>query len=101
MKLPTGYEIQWGGQFENFERAKKRLGLVVPMSLAIIFGMLLWMFQSARYAGAVFAVVPFALIGGILGLVGARPVVQHPGGGRLHRARRRRGAQRRRHGART
>jgi cobalt-zinc-cadmium resistance protein CzcA len=40
------------------------------MALAIIFGMLLWMFQSARYAGAVFAVVPFALIGGILGLVG-------------------------------
>jgi cobalt-zinc-cadmium resistance protein CzcA len=70
VKLPSGYEIQWGGQFENFERAKKRLGIVVPMALAIIFGMLLWMFQSARYAGAVFAVVPFALIGGILGLVG-------------------------------
>jgi heavy metal efflux system protein len=70
VKLPSGYDIQWGGQFENFERAKKRLGIVVPMSLAIIFGMLLWMFQSARYAGAVFAVVPFALTGGILGLVG-------------------------------
>ena len=70
VKLKTGYEIEWGGQFENFERAKKRLALVVPMSLAIIFGMLLWMFQSARYAGGVFAVVPFALIGGILGLVG-------------------------------
>jgi cobalt-zinc-cadmium resistance protein CzcA len=66
---PTGYAIEWGGQFENFERAKKRLGIVVPMSLAIIFGMLLWMFQSSRYAFAVFAVVPFALIGGILGLV--------------------------------
>ena len=70
VKLPSGYDIQWGGQFENFERAKKRLAIVVPMSLAIIFGMLLWMFQSARYAAAVFAVVPFALIGGILGLVG-------------------------------
>jgi cobalt-zinc-cadmium resistance protein CzcA len=68
--LPTGYEVEWGGQFENFERAKKRLGLVVPMSLAIIFAMLLWMFQSSRYAAAVFALVPFALIGGILGLVG-------------------------------
>jgi cobalt-zinc-cadmium resistance protein CzcA len=44
--------------------------MVVPMSIAIIFGMLLWMFRSARYATAVFAVVPFALIGGILGLVG-------------------------------
>ena len=67
--LPSGYDIQWGGQFENFQRAKKRLAVVVPMSLAIIFGMLLWMFQSARYAAAVFAVVPFALIGGILGLL--------------------------------
>lgn len=70
VKLPSGYAIEWGGQFENFERAQKRLALVVPMSLAIIFGMLLWMFQSARYAAAVFAVVPFALIGGILGLIG-------------------------------
>ncbi len=67
--LPTGYEISWGGQFENFERAKKRLATVVPMSLAIIFGMLLWMFGNTRFAAAVFAVVPFALIGGILGLV--------------------------------
>jgi cobalt-zinc-cadmium resistance protein CzcA len=70
VKLPTGYTVEWGGQFENFERAKTRLALVVPMSLAIIFGMLLWMFQSVRYASAVFAVVPFALIGGIFGLVG-------------------------------
>jgi len=70
VKLPTGYTVEWGGQFENFERAQKRLALVVPMALAIIFGMLLAMFQSARYAAAVFAVVPFALIGGILGLVG-------------------------------
>jgi cobalt-zinc-cadmium resistance protein CzcA len=67
---PPGYRIEWGGQFENFQRAKKRLGLVVPMSLAIIFGMLLWMFRSSRYAIAVFAVVPLAVIGGILGLVG-------------------------------
>ncbi len=69
VKLDTGYRVEWGGQFENFERAQKRLALVVPMSLAIIFGMLLWMFQSPRYAVAVFAVVPFALTGGILGLV--------------------------------
>ena len=100
VKLPSGYEIEWGGQFENFERAKTRLALVVPMALAIIFGMLLWMFQSARYAVAVFAVVPFALTGGILGLVARGLLVQHPGRGRLHRARRRRRAQRRRHGRR-
>jgi cobalt-zinc-cadmium resistance protein CzcA len=66
--LPAGYQIEWGGQFENFERAKKRLAMVVPMALAIIFGMLLWVFQDGRFAGAVFSVVPFALIGGIVGL---------------------------------
>ncbi|HEX7476193.1 MAG TPA: CusA/CzcA family heavy metal efflux RND transporter [Polyangiales bacterium] len=69
VKLPSGYEVAWGGQFENFERAKNRLAMVVPFALAIIFGMLLWMFQDARYAVAVFAVVPLALIGGILGLL--------------------------------
>jgi cobalt-zinc-cadmium resistance protein CzcA len=68
LHLPASYRVEWGGQFENFERAKKRLALVVPMALAIIFAMLLWMFQNARYAVAVFAVVPLALIGGILAL---------------------------------
>ncbi len=67
--LATGYTIEWGGQFENFERAKKRLGLVVPLSIAIIFAMLVWIFQNIRYAVAVFAVVPFALVGGVFGLV--------------------------------
>jgi cobalt-zinc-cadmium resistance protein CzcA len=69
VKMPTGYTIQWGGQFENFERARKRLGLVVPLALGIIFGMLYWMFASSRHAIAVFAIVPFALVGGIMGLV--------------------------------
>ena len=69
LQVPTGYQIEWGGQFENFERAKKRLGMVVPMALAIIFGMLIWAFGRVRYAAAVFALVPFALTGGMLGLV--------------------------------
>lgn len=68
--LPSGYDVAFGGQFENFERAKGRLAMVVPLSLGIIFGMLLWMFGSSRYALAVFAVVPFAIAGGIFGLVG-------------------------------
>ncbi|HEY0712306.1 MAG TPA: efflux RND transporter permease subunit, partial [Polyangia bacterium] len=67
--LPSGYTMTWGGQFENFERAQARLGLVVPLALAIIFGMLLWMFQNIRLATAVFLTVPFALTGGILGLL--------------------------------
>ncbi len=67
--LPSGYTVEWGGQFENFERASKRLATVVPMSLGVIFVMLMWIFGDARYAAAVFAVVPFALTGGLVGLI--------------------------------
>jgi cobalt-zinc-cadmium resistance protein CzcA len=69
VELPRGVHLQWGGQFENFERASKRLGLVVPMALGVIFGMLFLMFGTFRYAIAVFAGAPFALIGGMLSLV--------------------------------
>jgi cobalt-zinc-cadmium resistance protein CzcA len=67
--LPTGYRIEWGGQFENFERASARLAVVIPAVLGIIFGMLLWMFQSARFALAVFTLVPLSLTGGMMGLL--------------------------------
>jgi heavy metal efflux system protein len=67
--LPAGYEITWGGQFENFARAKARLGIVVPLSFAIIFIMLLAMFQSLRHSAAVATIVPLALLGGVFGLV--------------------------------
>lgn len=69
VQMPSDYSIAWGGQFENFERAKKRLALVVPAALGVIFGMLLWMFQNARLALAVFTLVPLSLIGGMLGLL--------------------------------
>ena len=67
--LPGGYAIEWSGQFENFERASKRLAVVVPVALLLIFGMLLWNFNDIRYAVAVYAVVPFALTGGMVGLI--------------------------------
>jgi cobalt-zinc-cadmium resistance protein CzcA len=67
--LPTGYKLEWGGQFENFQRAAARLGMVVPVALVVIFVMLLWSFGDLRYAVAVFAIIPFALIGGIGGLL--------------------------------
>lgn len=67
--LPTGYRLQWGGQFENFERASARLALVVPAVIAVILGMLFWMFGSLRPAFAVFLLVPFATTGGMLGLL--------------------------------
>jgi cobalt-zinc-cadmium resistance protein CzcA len=67
--LPAGVTIEWGGQFENFTRASKRLGFVVPVALGIIFSLLFVMFGDLRTAVAVFAGAPFALIGGILSLV--------------------------------
>ena len=69
VKLPYGVHLEWGGQFENFERASRRLGLVVPIALAVIFGMLFLMFGELRWAIAVFAGAPFALIGGVWALV--------------------------------
>lgn len=68
VRLPEGYKLEWGGQFENFERASQRLGLVVPAALAIILCMLYLTFGDVRYALAVFSGVPFALIGGIVSL---------------------------------
>ncbi|EQA37372.1 heavy metal efflux pump, CzcA family [Leptospira inadai serovar Lyme str. 10] len=67
--LPDGYRTDWGGQFENFTRAKNRLLFVVPIALAIIFFMLMAAFGNVYYALGVFIVVPLAISGGIIGLV--------------------------------
>lgn len=69
VEMPNGYRIEWGGQFENFERASARLAIVVPAVVAVILGMLVWMFRSFRPALAVFLLVPFAATGGMLGLL--------------------------------
>jgi len=67
--LPSGYRIEWGGQFENFARASARLALVIPAVILVILGMLFLMFRSLRPALAVFLLVPFAATGGMLGLL--------------------------------
>ncbi len=67
--LPSGYSVTWGGQFENLERAQRRLAVVVPLALAIIMGMLVMTFGSVRVAAGVFSLVPLALMGGALGLL--------------------------------
>ncbi len=66
--LPTGYTIEWGGQFENMIRARKRLYLVVPLALAMIVSLLYLTFNSMRDALIVFCGVLFAGNGGIFGL---------------------------------
>jgi cobalt-zinc-cadmium resistance protein CzcA len=68
VKLPQGYKLVWAGQFENFTRAKDRLLIVVPIALAIIFGMLFLMFGEIRTVACVFACVPLGLAGGIVAL---------------------------------
>jgi len=68
VKLPPGYTITWGGQFENQRRAVKRLQLIVPLSILMIFVLLFWAFSSMRKALLVILMVPFTLIGGIAGL---------------------------------
>jgi cobalt-zinc-cadmium resistance protein CzcA len=66
VRMPPGYEIVWGGQFENQQRAQARLAVVVPVALGAIFLLLYLTFGSLRQAALVFCNVPFALIGGVL-----------------------------------
>jgi cobalt-zinc-cadmium resistance protein CzcA len=68
IKLPQGWSLQWTGEFENQQRASKRLEQVVPISLITIFILLFITFGNVRDAGLVLLNVPFALIGGILAL---------------------------------
>ena len=68
VKLPTGYWIEWGGAFENQQRAMERLGVIVPLTIGLIFILLYTAFNSVRHATLIIANVPFAIIGGIVGL---------------------------------
>ena len=68
ISLPTGYHMEWGGEFENQQRAARRLMLVVPVAVALIFLLLFSTFRSIVQAGLVLANVPLALIGGVLAL---------------------------------
>ncbi len=69
VKLPPGrYRIDWGGQFENYERARERLLIVVPIVLVAIFGLLFVTYRNLRDSLRVFTGVPFAAVGGIAAL---------------------------------
>ena len=69
VKLPPGYLITWGGQFENQQRAMKRYSIVVPITIAAIFLLLFSSFNSVKQAVLIILNIPFALIGGIVALV--------------------------------
>lgn len=66
--LPPGYFITWGGQFENQQRAMARLSIVVPLVVLLIFLLLFTSFSSLRNAVLIVLNIPFALIGGVIGL---------------------------------
>jgi cobalt-zinc-cadmium resistance protein CzcA len=68
LAIPSGYYLTWGGQFENQQRAMRRLAIVLPLSLAIIFVLLFVTFGRFRWALLILVNVPFALVGGIAAL---------------------------------
>jgi cobalt-zinc-cadmium resistance protein CzcA len=66
--LPSGYFYEWGGQFQNMERARRHLMVIVPITVAAIFFLLFLLFKSLRFAMLIIIVLPFASIGGIAAL---------------------------------
>ena len=66
ISLPAGYQVNWGGQFENLDRARRRLYLIIPVTIAIIFTLLFFAFNSTANALLVLMNVPFSVVGGIL-----------------------------------
>jgi cobalt-zinc-cadmium resistance protein CzcA len=68
VKLPDGYRFVYGGQFENMERAMGTLSIIVPLTVAAIFFLLFLLFNSVKLAALIIMVLPFASIGGVIGL---------------------------------
>jgi heavy metal efflux system protein len=68
IKLPTGYQILWAGEFDNLQEAKKRLLVVVPITLALVFLLLYALFNSFRESLLSFGGIPFAMAGGVIAL---------------------------------
>ncbi len=68
VKLPPGYYFEWGGQFKNMERAMETLSVIVPITLALIFFLLFMLFNSVKLATLIFLALPFASVGGVIGL---------------------------------
>lgn len=78
VELPPGYWIEWGGAFENQQRALARLSIIVPLTIFFIFVLLYTAFNSTKYATMIIANVPFATIGGVFALFVSRQYVSVP-----------------------
>ncbi|MDD5276481.1 MAG: CusA/CzcA family heavy metal efflux RND transporter [Methylovulum sp.] len=68
VKLPEAYYLEWGGQFENMERALGHLKVIIPITIGAIFFLLFMLFHSLRFAALIILVLPFASIGGVVSL---------------------------------
>jgi cobalt-zinc-cadmium resistance protein CzcA len=69
VQLPNGYTLDWGGQFENMQRAMARLMIIIPLTILAIFFLLFMLFKSVKLAALIILVLPFASIGGVFGLL--------------------------------
>jgi cobalt-zinc-cadmium resistance protein CzcA len=69
VKLPPGYYVTWGGQFENQQQAMARLAIVVPIVIGLIFLLLYFTFGNLRQAALILLAIPFAMVGGLLALL--------------------------------
>jgi cobalt-zinc-cadmium resistance protein CzcA len=78
IELPEGYYFSWGGQFENLQRATRRLAIIIPITIGAIFFLLFLLFNSVRYAAIIILVLPFASIGGIFALLGTGEYLSVP-----------------------
>jgi len=76
--LPSGYFIQWGGQFQNMQRAMHHLMIIVPITIGAIFFLLFLLFHSVRFAALIITVLPLASIGGVFGLFLTREYLSVP-----------------------
>jgi heavy metal efflux system protein len=68
LQLPDGFYLEYGGQFQNMERAMSHLMIIIPVTIAAIFFLLFLLFQSLRFATMIILVLPFASIGGVIAL---------------------------------
>ncbi|MFA7587620.1 MAG: CusA/CzcA family heavy metal efflux RND transporter [Novosphingobium sp.] len=76
--LPPGYRLEWGGQFENQQRASARLAVALPVAILMIFGILYFTLGSARAAALILTNIPFAMVGGMIALAASGEYLSVP-----------------------
>lgn len=69
VKLPQGYYLQWGGNFKNLQEARRRLFVLTPVALLLVLLMIYAAFRSVGQTALIFSCIPFALVGGVVGLI--------------------------------